>query len=391
MNSTIKPTKEPIKILNKLTSFIKNHRKVSLMIAIIIALLLGGLTAFIVLSVRLPKTKETNLTTTTKKKVEPPKYYSPLTGLEVPSEADTKAPVIGVMIENSPEARPQSALAESGIVFEAICEAGITRFLVLFQNEKPTLIGPVRSVRPYYISWAAGFNAGIAHVGGSDDALAQIRNGQYRDLDQFSHAEAFWRSNERYAPHNVYTSYEKLSELNNSLGYTTSSFTAFPRVPVKKATTKPKTTTDSQSNPTTNEETTTDITNTAYNINVNISGPLFNSSYTYDAESKTYARSQAGAPHLDNSGIQIKPSVVVAMYVNEYHSGDYKNHEVIDTVGSGKATIFQDGLATEGTWNKSGQFEQLVFTDNEGKEILFNRGQVWIVAVPNNTNTVSYN
>src|SRR5687768_11425589 len=37
-----------------------------------------------------------------------PKYYSPLTGAEVPDEATTKRPVTAIMIENSPDARPQS-------------------------------------------------------------------------------------------------------------------------------------------------------------------------------------------------------------------------------------------------------------------------------------------
>jgi hypothetical protein len=51
------------------------------------------------------------------------------------------------MIENSPDARPQSGIKNSGVVFEAIAEGGITRFMVLYQQEKPSLIGPVRSVR----------------------------------------------------------------------------------------------------------------------------------------------------------------------------------------------------------------------------------------------------
>src|SRR5690606_5145049 len=36
------------------------------------------------------------------------KYYSPLTGKQVADEAATTQPVTAVMIENSPEARPQS-------------------------------------------------------------------------------------------------------------------------------------------------------------------------------------------------------------------------------------------------------------------------------------------
>lgn len=70
------------------------------------------------------------------KPVVPTKYYSPLTGKLVANETATKQPVTGVMIENSPDARPQSGLKDSGVVFEAIAEGGITRFLVLYQAEK---------------------------------------------------------------------------------------------------------------------------------------------------------------------------------------------------------------------------------------------------------------
>ena len=56
------------------------------------------------------------------KKVE--KFHSPLTGLEVADEAATKQPTTGVMIENSPDARPQSGLKKAGIVYEAVAEGG---------------------------------------------------------------------------------------------------------------------------------------------------------------------------------------------------------------------------------------------------------------------------
>ncbi|HMT56357.1 MAG TPA: DUF3048 domain-containing protein, partial [Candidatus Saccharibacteria bacterium] len=59
---------------------------------------------------------------------EAPKFYSPLTGIEV-SEELTKRAVTGVMIENSVDARPQAGLIDAGVVFEAIAEGGITRFL----------------------------------------------------------------------------------------------------------------------------------------------------------------------------------------------------------------------------------------------------------------------
>ena len=81
---------------------------------------------------------------------EIPKFYSPLTGADTTEEA-TKRPITAIMIENSPEARPQSGLKQGGVIYEAIAEGGITRFVVLYQESRPQLIGPVRSVRPYYV------------------------------------------------------------------------------------------------------------------------------------------------------------------------------------------------------------------------------------------------
>lgn len=151
------------------------------------------------------------------------KFYSPLSGVLVADQAATKRAVTAVMIENSPDARPQSGLAEADVVFEAVAEGGITRFIALYQNSRPSLIGPVRSLRAYYADWAAGFDPSVAHVGGSGDALTMIRSGNYGvDIDQFFNAGAYWRANDRAAPHNVYTNFEKLDALNASKNHTTS-------------------------------------------------------------------------------------------------------------------------------------------------------------------------
>ena len=132
------------------------------------------------------------------------------------------------MIENSLDARPQSGINQAGVIFEAIAEGGITRFITLYQEAQPQYVGPVRSLRPYYIDWAAAFDAPIAHVGGSPDALKQIRNGG-KDLDQFFNPGAYWRQSTRAAPHNVYTSFKNMDKLNKAKGYKSSKFTPWPR------------------------------------------------------------------------------------------------------------------------------------------------------------------
>jgi hypothetical protein len=305
------------------------------------------------------------------KKVEKPKpsvkYYSPLTGELVASDAATKQAVTGVMIENSPDARPQSGIKNSGVIFEAIAEGGITRFLVLYQQEKPQLIGPVRSLRLYDIDWLSAFDASIAHVGGSAGALAEIRNGSHRDLDQFFNSGSYWRATDRYSPHNVYTSFNKLDALNSAKGYTTSTFTGFSRTNGKPVA-KPD----------------------ATNINITISSSLYNSSYIYDTKTNTYARSQAGAPHMDREDGQITPSIVVAIRVDETTEMQDGYREVITTTGSGQATIFQNGTAISATWHKADSASQINFTDSAGKDIPLVRGQTWIAAVPNNGGGVSW-
>lgn len=295
------------------------------------------------------------------------KYYSQLTGNVVADQAATTTPVTAIMIENSPDARPQSGIKNSGVVFEAIAEGGITRFMALYQQEKPGLIGPVRSVRLYDLDWLSAFNAGIGHVGGSLAALNEVRNGTYRDLDQFFNSASYYRTSDRYSPHNVYTTFTRLDAMNTAKGYTSSSFTGFTRVDGAPA-----------------------ATPTATKINVTISSALYNSSYTYDKTSNTYLRSQAGAPHLDRESDQIAPRVVVAMRVNESTVLQDGYREVIGTIGTGAATIFQNGTATPVTWHKASKSSQITFTGADGADVPLVRGQTWIAAVPNSNGDVTW-
>ena len=59
-----------------------------------------------------------------------------------------------------------------------------------------------------------------------------------------------------------------------------------------------------------------------------------------------------------------------------------KAYNIIDTVGSGRAIIFQDGVAIEATWRKDSEAARTRFYDIAGGEIAFNRGQTWIEVVP---------
>ena len=296
----------------------------------------------------------------------PPTVASPLTGLPI-DPALAKRPVTGIMIENSDDARPQSGLQDAGVVYEAIAEAGITRFLALFQDAQPQYIGPVRSLRPYYIDYAAPFQASIVHVGGSPDALSEVSNGSFRNLDEFANGAYFSRINMRYAPHNVYTSFAKLDALNQKKGYTSSLFTTWPRKADKKL-----------------------AVPTARTIDLLISSADFYAHYDYDSSSNTYLRSEGGAPHMDlvnagdKGGVRLQPKVVIALVVPQSRgaldaSGAY--YTDYSDNGSDTAYVFQDGGVTVGTWEKGDTTSQITFKDASGLPIKLNAGQTWITLV----------
>lgn len=287
----------------------------------------------------------------------PEKYYSKLTGVEVSEKSAISKPVTAIMIENSPDARPHSGLKQAEVVYETVAEGGVTRFMALYQQNKPGLAGPIRSLRMYYLDWAAPYQASIAHVGGSANALSEVRNGSYRDIDQYFNADSYWRSTDRYAPHNVYTSFERIDALNDAKGYKNSNFESFKRK-------------DGQKEESTNATT----------VNIAFSGPLYGTSYSYHAESNTYHRSMAGQPHHDREEGQIQPSVVVALKVGAKPRQGAQQHQDIITEGEGKAYIFQNGIVQEAKWQKADRKSALKLVDSEGNSVALNRGQTWIAA-----------
>lgn len=298
-------------------------------------------------------------------KTTPPKetrVEAPLTG-ELVDPAVAEKRVLAVVIENHPDARPQSGYNEADIVYETLAEGGITRTLALFQSKDGKEIGPVRSARDYFIEWLSGFNGIFAHVGGSSTALATIASAKIPDLNQFANGSYYWRSNDRYAPHNVYTTSEKLYSAAKARGYEV--------VGAPKAFLFKKDALEAD-RPATQA------------VTVDFSGPLFQVTYKYDPKTNTYGRSVAGVAAKDkNTGIQIAPKNVIVEYtsISPYVNAAGEQAVRIATT-SGSGVLFQDGKSTPINWNKASRSTRTVYTDTTGKEIQLNRGQTWIETVP---------
>ena len=191
-------------------------------------------------------------------------------------------------------------------------------------------------------------------MGGSDIPLGKLRSGQIKDLDQFFNAGAYTRVTNRAAPHNVYTTDEKLQALNRAKNYNSSNFTSWKRKKKEAPAETP----------------------TATNINIPVSTGIFAVSYTWDQATNTYLRNVGGAPQTDRELGQIAPKVVIAMQVPHDVIRDSNGYSYPDANTSGKAWVFQDGTFSEVNWRKADDKAQISFTDTAGKEV--EREACWV-------------
>lgn len=302
-------------------------------------------------------------------RIETPKRLitCPLDGAVVKDESLIKRRPLIVKVENLTEARPQSGLAEADIVIEAMAEGGITRFAVVYLCRDAGEIGPVRSARQQDITFIHEYDALFAHVGGSD-TWARDKDGDIADLDEFSFGDAYWRDEDHYAPHNVYTTTSRLHEAAAAEDMETEvllDIWSFKSDSPAKA------------------------GDPAAAIALDIPyGADCDTRYDYDSATNTYLRSVAGEPFTDAvTGNQLAPKNIVVMYVNYYSSDDGEEYglggtDIMELVGEGKAVVLRDGVAVEGRWLKPSESGRTVFLDAGGSPIRFNRGQIWIEIIP---------
>lgn len=278
-------------------------------------------------------------------------------------------PPLAVVIENHVDARPQSGFSQADLVYESLAEGGITRTLSLFlTNLAPVTVGPIRSMRIYFLDWLEEYGALAAHVGGNAVAIARIGPEKVKDLDQFYNGSFYDRTNDRPAPHNVYTNTDRLWAAGAQRGYTgASTFRSWPFKAEATASARPS--------------------NQTLRLGF-LGDPNYKVDWTYSQEANTYLRSIGGADAVDRNNSQRISAKTVVVEVIGYHTGlSYPGDPAasMDDIGTGKAYVFTDGVVTPGTWNKSSRTDRTIFKDSTGAEIPFNRGPIWIEVVPPNT------
>ncbi|MBI4096425.1 MAG: DUF3048 domain-containing protein [Candidatus Levybacteria bacterium] len=299
---------------------------------------------------------------------------------------------VGVMIENHQEARPQSGLSSADVVYEAVAEGGITRFLSIFYCNNGEEVGPVRSARTYFLDFISEYGSSplYVHVGGANqdgpaDALSQIESydwAEYNDMNQFSIGfPTFWRDYDRLGhpaatEHTMYSSTEKLLQfaassrkLNTvdkdgvswSKGFVQYNFKDDAVISQRPSSQR-------------------------IHLEFWTKDPDYTVDWTYEPTANIYKRNNGGRPHTDrNNNKQLIAKNIAVLTMIESNANDgYENnaHLLYRTKGIGKANIFMDGKQIIGTWRKDSRTARTLLFDNTGAPIKFDRGTIWFEILP---------
>ncbi len=276
-------------------------------------------------------------------------------------EPEDEYQAFGIMISNSREARPQSALGTADVVYEIAVETyKITRFLAIFAKNHPKKIGPVRSARIPFVRMIQEWELPFAHFGsastGKGDALSlinavkpPIRFDGHKGINN----KYYSRSSDRKAPHNAYFNSEQALEKIPSLKYE-AHFNFDDESNIKK---EP--------------------------IN---SLSLYYSSYTpvkyeYNSTTKKYDRFIHDQLMMDAyTNEQIAVTNIIVQHA-PHEMVERANYVLVNFVGEGKAEFYINGYYEVGTWKKDDFNSVTQFLNSAGEPIVLLPGNTWIQVV----------
>ncbi|KKT39640.1 hypothetical protein A3K29_01955 [Candidatus Collierbacteria bacterium RIFOXYB2_FULL_46_14] len=324
---------------------------------------------------------------------------------------EARRPILA-MIENDIHARPQSGLASADIVYEAVAEGGITRFMGVFYcgaQADTAKVAPVRSARIYFVNIAAEYNTPIyMHVGGGN-CSADAASGQCTSNKKAFALEELVKLGWRKAGGNDFDTigdigipvmkrdYQRLgagveiATEHTYVGYLSHAWREAEKRGYNHLTPSGKTwlsgvklwktgTSDIAGQP---------AQNIKYDFWSNYKD--FTVDWKYDPTTKEYLRNQGSVSHLDlETGKQITVPNILVQFAKEEGPLDEHKHMFYTVIGEGTGLYFTGGQAVEIKWKKSKQMERTIFTDKSGKEITFTPGAIWISILPIG-NKVVYN
>lgn len=292
---------------------------------------------------------------------------NPLTGEKVNSLPSR--PFILSTDNDTADARPQSGLSKADIVYEVPIEGGASRLEPIYYGNTPDKIGPARSARPYIVDIAREYKAVLVHNGWSPAAQEYLQSDVIPYLPAAYNWGIFWRSDDRFSPHNCYTDGHAVMDLIEEKGMDeTQELRGFQFLKKKK------------------NAPALDDKKSAPEVEVNF--VTCKNLYRYNQEEGLYYKWVDNLEYTDKeTEAQISCSNVIVQYV-KYTSVDEKQRLAFDMCSGGDAILFTQGKIVRGTWSRETLDSSTIFKDKDGKEFKLTPGRTW-VTIADQTVTVN--
>ena len=292
---------------------------------------------------------------------------------------------IAVMIDNNVGNNNHIGLQDSYLNYEIIVEGGLTRIMAIFKDKNVSTIGPVRSSRHYFLDYALENDAIYTHYGWSTYAQSDISALKINNINGLTDETPFWRDKTIRAPHNVFTSLNKIKSSASEKNYklTTNNWRNFNYNPKEINLNEKFESTSSQEN----ESETKSYVLRANNISMNYSNSQIRS-YQYDSTNKYYLRFMNGVSHNDKETgetLHYKNIIIEKVY---NHSIDSYGRQDLTTTGTGEGYFVTDGYAVPINWTKSSRSAKTKYTYKNGEEIELNDGNTFIQIIPTSSDII---
>ena len=311
-------------------------------------------------------------------------FTSPLSGERIGYNKLDHRP-LAVMLNNIKAGCPQSGIEEATVVYEAPVEGRITRLMGIFENyEDIPKIGSIRSCRDYYVYLALEYDCIYTHFGQATIYVGDLLNSNA--VDNISGAvsgindpalNAFFRTTDRKAPHNVYVSNEGIMKDIDRYGY---------RKTLRSGYQQKFTFADYDKRVTYDDKPDATILYPGGKTSDKANGfSRVESRFEYNADDGKYYRYQYGDKHIDlETGNQLTYDNVIFQYCDGMvrDSNDYLAFGLIGD-NEQKCKVFTGGKEIDGTWSRTEIYGPTIYNDENGNPITINPGKTWICIIWN--------
>lgn len=302
--------------------------------------------------------------------------HSRLTNQLIDSEISSKRP-IAVIIPNEISSLPHYNISKASVLYEANVEGSMTRLMGIFEDWNDLdKIGNVRSLRTYFGYWAFEWDAVLVHYGGPyfiDELLALPTT---QTLNGVESEAAFFRTDDRVAPHNAYTSGNLIENAMSAKKYSFNYRGLSDENHFIFA--------DDNSPNTLSQY--KDAAKDATYIDMSGCYPLTRSYFEYDSDKEIYYRSQYlsggnDGPHIDAAtNTQLSFTNIIVQYIKTEDLGEgYLSMQCMDSGMPGY--YFTHGKCIPITWSKAEDYSATRYYDEQGNEIALNTGKTMICIV----------